>query len=173
MTLGDQPADLSSSAGNWKLDPARTSVEFHTKAMWVFNVKGTFKAVEGGATVSDDGAVNGSLVFDAASVNTGNAKRDTHLRTADFFEVEKHPTIVFSATGARPTSGGQVEVTGTLTIHGEIRPVTLVGALAAGATEAEISVETDIDRSGWGLTWSKMGVGLANHVVLKAHFVKE
>jgi polyisoprenoid-binding protein YceI len=174
MTLGNQQLnDFLSSAGNWKLDPARTSIEFHTKAMWVLKVKGSFKAIEGGAAVSEDGAVSGSLVLDAASVNTGNAKRDAHLRTADFFEVEKYPTIVFSATGARPTGSGQVELTGTLTIHGESKPVTLVGHVAGSATEVEVSAESDIDRSGWGITWSKMGAGLANHLVLNAHFARE
>jgi polyisoprenoid-binding protein YceI len=141
--------------------------------MWVFKVKGTFKAIEGGLTVSEDGAVSGSLVLDAASVDTGTAKRDIHLRTADFFEVATYPTIVFSVTSARPTAPGQVELTGTLTIHGQTKPLNLVAHVEASATDAMVSAATDIDRSGWGLTWSKMGAGLANHVVLKAHFLKD
>src|ERR1700678_135527 len=98
----DTAADLSAYAGSWTLDPSQTSIEFHTKAMWVANVKGAFKAIEGSGTVGADGTVGGSIILDAASVDTKKKKRDDHLRTADFFEVSAFPTITFTVTDAHP-----------------------------------------------------------------------
>jgi polyisoprenoid-binding protein YceI len=165
-------ADLSAFAGSWTLDPSQTSIEFHTKAVWVANVKGTFKALEGSGTVGADGAVAGSIVVDAASVDTKKKKRDDHLRTADFFEVDSFPTITFTVTGAHPKEPGKVDLTGTLTIRGTTRPVTLLADVRATGSSATVSAEADIDRSEWGLTWAKMGAGLKNHVVINARFAR-
>ena len=173
MTMPDETAvGLSAYAGRWTLDPSQTSIEFHTKAMWVLGVKGTFKSIEGGGTVGTDGSVNGSLVLDAASVDTKKKKRDDHLRTADFFEVNAFPTITFAVTGARPKGAGKVELTGDLTIHGTARPLTLLADVSTDNGSATLSAEVDIDRSAWGLTWAKMGAALTNHVVINARFTK-
>ncbi len=87
MTSPNQTAtDLSAFAGTWTLDPAHTSVVFFTKAMWVFNVRGTFKALEGTGSVGTDGSVSGSILVDA-SVDTKQKRRDKHLRTADFLRL--------------------------------------------------------------------------------------
>jgi polyisoprenoid-binding protein YceI len=173
MTSPDETAvGLSAYAGRWTLDPSHTSIEFHTKAMWVLSVKGTFKSIEGGGTVGTDGSVTGSLVLDAASVDTKKKKRDDHLRTADFFEVNAFPTITFAVTGAHPKGAGKVELTGDLTIHGSARPLTLLADVSSADGTATLSAEVDIDRSAWGLTWAKMGAALTNHVVIKARFTK-
>jgi polyisoprenoid-binding protein YceI len=173
MTSPDElAADLSPYAGTWTLDPSQTSIEFHTKAMWVLNVKGTFRAIEGGGTVGADGSTRGSIVLDAASVDTKKKKRDDHLRTKDFFEVDAFPTITFTVTGAHPKGAGKVELTGDLTIHGLSRPVPLLADVRADGGSAIVSVEADIDRSAWGLTWAKMGTGLKNHMVIKARFTR-
>jgi polyisoprenoid-binding protein YceI len=164
--------DLSAFAGSWTLDPSQTSVEFHTKAMWVVNVKGTFKAIEGGGTVGADGGVTGSIVLDAASVDTRKKKRDDHLRTADFFEVNSFPTITVTVTGAHPKEAGKVDLTGTLTIHGTTRPLALRADVSVTEVSATVSTEVDIDRSEWGITWAKMGAGLKNHVVINARFTR-
>jgi polyisoprenoid-binding protein YceI len=165
-------ADLARFTGAWTLDPARTSVVFHTKAMWVLRVKGTLTAAEGHGIVGEDGGVSGAVVLDAASLETGNKKRDQHLSTDDFFEVEKYPTITFVASGARPSGDGKVEVTGTLTIRDQTRPLTVVADVDAGDASATVAAELDLDRSEWGVSWAKMGAGVANHVVVSAHFVK-
>lgn len=164
--------DLTTLAGTWTLDPARTTVTFHTKAMWVLKVKGTVRATEGSGTVGADGTVGGTLVLDAASVDTGNKKRDDHLRTAEFFDVATYPTMTFTVSGATPQASGQVQVDGELTIHGQTHPLTLLADVDAAATTATVRAETDIDRSEWGVSWAKMGAGLANHVVVEASFVK-
>jgi polyisoprenoid-binding protein YceI len=173
MTPPDQTAaDLSQFAGTWTLDPARTSIVFHTKAMWILKVKGQVTALEGSGTVGADGSFSGSLVLDPATIDTKNKKRDAHLRTADFFEVDAYPTMTFTASGARPNGAGKVEVTGTLTIHGQPRPLVVEADVSATGDAATVVAEVDIDRAAWGLTWAKMGAGLANHVVVSAHFIK-
>jgi polyisoprenoid-binding protein YceI len=160
-------------AGTWNLDVAQTSIEFHTKAMWIFNVKGTVKALRGTATVDADGSVHGSLVIDPTSITTGNKKRDAHLQTADFFETATHPTIDFEVTGGRLLDSGQGEVSGQLTIHGQSRPVTVVGDLERDETSATLNAEVDdLDRKDWGLSWAKMGAGTHNRVVISARFSK-
>ncbi|HWE65455.1 MAG TPA: YceI family protein [Acidimicrobiales bacterium] len=173
MTVPEQSAGtLATLAGSWTLDPDHSSITFTTKAAWLFPVKGTAKAISGGGQVDANGTVSGSLVFDAASIDTKNQKRDTHLRTADFFEVDTYPTFTFTVTGARPLNPGQVELSGTLTIRDQTRPVTLTAAVQSSDTAATLSTEFDIDRSDWGLTWAKMGAGLVNHVVIQAQFTK-
>jgi polyisoprenoid-binding protein YceI len=173
MTFPNETAaDLSAYAGRWTLDPSRSSIEFYTKALWVVSVKGTFKTIEGGATVDADGSVTGSIVLDAASVDTKKKKRDDHLRTADFFEVRSFPTITFAVSNAHPNGVGKVELTGDLTIHGSTRPLTVLADVSADGESAVVSAEVDIDRSAWGLTWAKMGAALTNHVVIEARFTK-
>ncbi|HEY3843242.1 MAG TPA: YceI family protein [Acidimicrobiales bacterium] len=173
MTSPDQTVtDLPALAGTWTLDAARTSVVFLTKAMWVLNVRGTFKALEGSGTVGADGSVSGTLVIDAASVDTKQKKRDTHLRTADFFEVDAHPTITFAVTSSYPKGAGKVELAGDLTIRGTTRPVTVLADVDVTGSSATVSAELDVDRSAWGLTWGKLGAALTNHLEITARFTK-
>jgi len=77
--------DLSQLTGRWMLDPERTAVSFHTKALWVLGVKGTARVISGDAQLNSDGTVTGKLVIDAASLDTKNKKRDDHLRTGEFW----------------------------------------------------------------------------------------
>lgn len=164
--------DLSLLAGAWTLDPARTTVTFHTKAVWVLKVKGTLRAVEGGGTVAADGTVNGTLVLDASSIDTGNAKRDTHLRSPDFFEVGTFPVMTFTATGVRPEGPDQVRVDGQLTIRDQTRPLSVLAQVAPAGATVTASAHVDLDRREWGVTWAKMGASVANHVVVDATFVR-
>ncbi len=165
---------LTGATSTWTLDPATTTVDLATKAMWgLAKVKARFTTVEGSGTVAADGAMSGRVVVDAASVDTRSTKRDTHLRGADFFEVETYPTFTYELTGASPTSSGAMAATGTLTVHGQTRPLDLVVDIAeSGPTRAVVTTEVDIDRSQWGVSWSKMGAKLDNHVVVKAVFTK-
>jgi polyisoprenoid-binding protein YceI len=161
---------LTKLVGSWSLDTARTTIEFRTKAMWILPVKATAKAVDGGGEVDLDGTVRGTLIIDAGSIDTKNKKRDAHLRTADFLEVEKHPTIIFAINGAQPTAAGKVELSGTLTIHGETKPVKFVGDYASTPTGIDLTVETEIDRSEWGVSLAPMGAGLKNQIQVRARF---
>jgi polyisoprenoid-binding protein YceI len=173
MTTPDTTtADLSTLTGTWTLDPAHTTITFLTKAMWVLKVNGTLQATSGSGSVAPDGTVTGTIVFDAASISTKNKKRDAHLRTDEFFDVATYPTMTFTATGARPEGSGQVRVDGELTIRDQTRPLTLLAEVSPSGTTATASAEVDLDRSDWGVTWAKMGASVANHVVVKAQFVK-
>lgn len=136
----------------------------------MLNVAGRARATDGEAHVTLDGHLTGRLVIDAASVNTKNSKRDTHLRTADFFEVDTYPSIIFDATGGRQTSPGRFEVDGTLTVHGQPRPFTVPAEVSMSDGSATVVAEVDIDRRAWGLTWAKMGADVKNRVVVRAHF---
>jgi polyisoprenoid-binding protein YceI len=172
MTSPDQATIFSQLSGSWILDPERTSIKLYTKAMWILKVEGTAKALEGGGSVAADGKVTGTLVIDAASIDTKTPKRDAHLRTADFFETEKYPTITFAASSGRPTGSGDVELTGSLTIHGQTKPMTLLTQVTPEDDAVTVSTEVQLDRSDWGLTWAKMGSKLATRVEVSAHFKK-
>jgi len=167
------PSDPKTLTGRWALDASRSSVTFTTKAMWVLPVKATVTALEGSGNVADDGSVQGTLVFDAATFDTRNKKRDQHLRSADFFDVSRYPTLTVDVLGATPTAAGGYQIAATLTIRGRSRPVTLPASVVVDGDVATVTVETDIDRSEWGLTWAKLGAGLQNHVIVTARFTKD
>jgi polyisoprenoid-binding protein YceI len=170
----DLTALLPTLTGTWLLDPSATTVELHTKAMWgMAKVKGSFTAIEGTGTVGPDGSVTGTLVLDAASVDTKQAKRDKHLRSKDFFDVEHYPTFTYSATAARAGSDGSVTISGTFTVLGQTHPLPVHGVVTtAGADAVTVTAEADLDRSQWGMGWAKMGAGLKNHLVVVATFTR-
>jgi len=171
MTSTNSTRDsLSGLSGTWTLDPAKTTVDFRTKAMWVLPVKGTAKALNGEAQIGTDGAVKGTLVIDAASFDTKNKKRDEHLRSEDFLEAIKYPTITFTANSGRGVGSDRVEVTGELTVRGRSQPLTLLADLSHSGSSATVATEVEIDRSLWGVSWAKMGAGLKNQLVIRAHF---
>ena len=104
-------------AGNWTLDASKSTVGLRSKSMWgMAPVKGVFRQVSGQGTVSPAGDVNGTVTVGAASIDTKNKKRDTHLRSADFFDSDTYPDITFTVTQARP-SGQGVTVSGNLAVR--------------------------------------------------------
>jgi polyisoprenoid-binding protein YceI len=165
---------LAAAVGTWTLDAAATTIDVHTKAMWgMVKVNAHFKALEGSGVVGADGSVTGSLTVDAASVDSGVAKRDEHLRTKDFFEVETHPTFVYEATSVAPAADGTFAISGTFTVHGQTRPLTVTAtATPDGADRVTVNGTADLDRTDWGLTWTKMGARVHNHIVVAAVFTK-
>ena len=163
-------ADLS---GTWNVDPANTTIEFHSKAMWLLPVKGRFRVLGGTGVVGSDGSVTGSLTFDAASVDTGNRRRDDHLRSADFFEAETHPSFTFDVSQATLTGSGQAVIDGSLNIKGVARPLEVPVPFNRSGDSVDVDAEvSDLDRRDWGLTWAKMGTGVHNRLVIHAHFVR-
>ncbi|HUH14157.1 MAG TPA: YceI family protein, partial [Longimicrobiales bacterium] len=151
----------------WKIDPAHTLVEFSAKHMKITTVKGRFTGVEG-TLVADTENPDASSVevrIDANSIDTGTPDRDTHLRSADFLDVENHPQIVFRSKrveGAHAEEGDEFKVVGDLTIRGTTREVELAaeyhgrGGDPWGGERSSFSAETKIDRRDWGLTWNQM-----------------
>lgn len=171
MSIIGTTTDLNRFTGTWTLDPQKTSIAFRTKAMWIFTVNGTAKALSGDAAISPDGRAEGALVIDAASFDTKNKKRDDHLRTGEILDAARHPNIIFEATDARPDGAGLLEIKGRLTVRGKTLPLTLHGQISGSKESATVSTEVEIDRGLWGVTWgAKMGAGLKNRVTVSAHF---
>jgi polyisoprenoid-binding protein YceI len=166
-------SDLPVLEGQWSLDPDRTTVEFHTKIMRVISVKGRIKATEGRASVVTDGSIDGTLILDVATIDTGIKKRDDHLRTADFFDADRYPTIEFMAQSARRLSSGGFEVRGNLTIHGQTRPLITLVEIRHLPTEVSVSANIELDRTAWGVGRTRLGPSTAARVVVTAHFVRE
>jgi polyisoprenoid-binding protein YceI len=113
------------TTATWNLDPAHTVAEFKVKHMMICNVKGQFTKLTGVLTL-DEADVGKSRIeasVEAASIHTRDTQRDAHLKSADFFEVEKFPTLSFHSTRVTRTGDGELAVTGNLTIHGVTREV--------------------------------------------------
>ena len=147
--------------GTWTIDPAHTEVGFVTKHAMVTKVRGYFRDVAGEVVVADNLADStATATIQAGSVQTGNADRDNHLHTSDFFEVEKYPTITFESTGLRNINGDEFVLDGNLTIKGITQPVSLdveFGGVAKdpfGNERAGFSAETDVEREQWGLNFN-------------------
>lgn len=149
------------AAGTYSLDTDRSAIGISHKTMWgMATVTGTFTPKAGKAEVHDDGSATGTITVDAASVNTANAKRDTHLRSDDFFDVENYPTITFAVHNATLGSDGKtVTVDGQLTVHGISRPQALTATVAEATAEAvTLSANFAVDRTDFGLSWNQMGM---------------
>ncbi|MBF9071035.1 YceI family protein [Streptacidiphilus fuscans] len=144
--------------GTYRLETGASEIRFRHKTMWgLVTVKGRFTGFSGAGEIPADGsAASGSLTIDAASLDTKNAKRDEHLRHADFFEVERHPELVFRATEARPQADGTVAVTGTLTVHGVTEPLALTASVTGHSPDSvTLTAHVEIDRDRFGLGWNK------------------
>jgi polyisoprenoid-binding protein YceI len=148
-----------STAGAWVLDPAGSSVEFVGKSFWgMVPVRGTFGTVSGQGTVGEDGSVSGQLVIDAASLDTKNKKRDTHLRSADFFNVEKYPTVTVTVDSA-VLDGSSLKSSGTMEAAGKSVPVSFTATVeSAGADAVVLKAVLPMARSAFGMTWQQLGM---------------
>lgn len=146
----------------YEIDPTHSSVHFSVRHMMVSNVRGEFTKVSGTIKFDPENPANSSVdaTIDAASINTRDAQRDTHLKSADFLDVEKFPTLTFHSKKIAPQSGGG-KVTGDLTIHGVTREITLdVEGLTPevkdpwGKQRMGASATTKISRKDFGLIWN-------------------
>jgi len=171
----------------WTLDPVHSVAEFKVKHMMISNVKGQFTGITG-VLILDENEIAGSRIeatIDASTINTREAQRDAHLKSADFFDVEQFPTLSFRSTQVKRTGDDELAVTGDLTIHGVTRQVTfqVEGPTAAGKdpwgnTRIGLSATTKINRKDFGLTWNTaletggILVGEDITITLDAEFVK-
>jgi polyisoprenoid-binding protein YceI len=147
----------------WKLDPVHSVAEFKVKHMMISNVKGQFAGISGVLTRDETNITNSrvEVSIDAASINTRDDQRDAHLKSADFFDVEKFPALTFRSTSVKRTGGDELAVTGDLTIHGVTRNVvfqveepTEPAKDPWGNTRLGLSAVTKINRKDFGLTWN-------------------
>ncbi|MEU4046444.1 YceI family protein [Streptomyces antibioticus] len=146
--------------GLWQLDATRSTVAISHVTMWgMVTVKGTFTGVSGEGEVRPDGTVRGAVTLDAASLDTKHTKRDEHLRSADFFDVEHHPTLVFAVRDAVFRQNDVVEVKGQLTVRGVSRPQTVTVKVAESSPDAiTLTTEFTVDRDQFGLGWNRLGM---------------
>lgn len=181
-------APLTALASTWEIDPVHTTLQFKVRHLMISNVKGNFEKFSGKLNL-DDKEITKSKVdvtIDTASLNTNIQKRDDDLRSANFFEVAKFPTMTFSSTKVEKNGNDKLKVTGNLTIKGITRPVVLnVEGLTPevkdpwGGTRRGASATTAINRKDFGLTWNKtmdnggMVVGDDVGIQLEVEFVKK
>lgn len=150
------------AAGVWKVDPGHTEVGFVGRHFGLTKVRGRFTGVDGTVTIGDEITESSvEVVIDMASVNSGDATRDDHLRSGDFFDVEHHPTATYRSTSL-DVSGATATMRGELTIRGVTRPITLDVNYLGHATDPwdnerlVLSAAGTINREDWGLTWNML-----------------
>ncbi len=148
-------------AGTYALDASHSQAGFVVRHLMVSKVRGAFTGVSGTVTVAEDVTASTVAVeIDPASIDTRDAGRDEHLRTADFLDAEQFPTITYASTGLR-RDGGDWVLDGDLTIKGVSRPVRLdvefLGAAGDpwGGTRLGFSAKGELDREDWGLNWNQ------------------
>ena len=171
----------------WNIDPAHSHAQFKVKHMMISNVKGEFTSVKGALNYDSENIANSSVEasIDATTINTREPQRDAHLKSADFFDVEKFPTLTFKSTKVIRKGEGELAVAGDLTIHGVTRSVVfeVEGPSAAvkdpwGNTRFGLEATTKINRKDFGLTWNTIldaggiAVGEEVSITLDVEFVK-
>jgi polyisoprenoid-binding protein YceI len=147
-------------AGTWTIDPIHSHVGFVIKHMMVSKVRGRFAGFTGEITTAEnplDSRVTATI--DATSIDTNNTMRDDHVRSADFFDAENHPTLTFASTGIR-YHDGEYLIDGDLTIRGITKPVTLAveppefGPNPQGGTKSGFSATAEISRNDFGVSYN-------------------
>jgi polyisoprenoid-binding protein YceI len=153
----------TTAATTWNIDPAHSSAEFKVKHMMISNVKGNFAKVTGTLTLDESDLTTSRVeaLIEAASLETRDAQRDTHLKSADFFHVEKFPTLTFKSTRVSLVRPGELAIEGDLTIRDATRKVvfevegpTPPAKDPYGNTRIAVSATTKISRKDFGLTWN-------------------
>ena len=183
-TTTSTPATITT----WKLDPAHSHTEFKVKHMMISNVKGSFSGLSGTLTehATDKTLSTIEASIDVNSIVTGDAQRDAHLKTADFFDAAQFPTMTFRSSKVQPNGDGGYNVVGDLTLHGQTRQQTFIveGPTAPGKdpwgnTRIGLSATTKINRKDYGLSWNAaletggILVGDDVNITIEAQFVRQ
>jgi polyisoprenoid-binding protein YceI len=161
--MANAAAPVQISTTTWNIDPAHSIAEFKVKHMMIANVKGQFSKISGVLILDESDLANSRIEasIEAASIHTRDDQRDAHLKSADFFDVEKFPSLTFKSKGISIVKDGELSVEGDLTIHGVTRKVRFAveGPTSPtkdpwGNTRVAISAITKIYRKDFGLTWN-------------------
>lgn len=181
------PAAPQTATSTWNLDPVHSVAEFKVKHMMISNVKGHFTGISGVLALDENEIANSRVeaTIDASTINTRDPQRDGHLKSPDFFDVDKYPALVFKSTAIQRTGRDELAVTGDLTIHGVTRQVvfdvdgpTPPGKDPWGNTRLGLSATAKINRKDFGLTWNAAletgGILVGDEVIitLDVQFVK-
>jgi polyisoprenoid-binding protein YceI len=161
MSTAVQPA---AALTTWTIDPVHSSVEFAVRHLMITTVKGRFADVQGTLSLDEanPAAASAEITIQAASIDTREPQRDAHLKSADFFDVEKFPTLTFRSTAVRGVTQHGFTLVGDLTIHGVSREVALDVTVEGrakdpwGGERAGYTATTKIKRSEFGLTWNQL-----------------
>jgi polyisoprenoid-binding protein YceI len=177
----------TTSTTTWNIDPAHSRAEFKVKHMMISNVKGSFSGLTGTLIedTTDPSLSHLEASIDVSTVSTGDAQRDGHLKSADFFDHEQHPQMTFKSTKVEKKSEEEYAVTGDLTLHGVTKSVTFAvegpsapGKDPWGNTRIGLSATTKINRKDFGLVWNSaletggVLVGEDVQIVLDVQFIK-
>ncbi len=180
-------AETKSAVTTWNIDTAHASAEFKVKHMMIANVRGHFSGVTGSLRLDESDITKSKVeaTIDATTIDTREPQRDAHLKSADFLEVEKFPTLSFTSNKVTRTGDDELKVEGGLTIHGVTKDVTfkVEGPSAAhkdpwGNTRVGITATTKINRKDYGLTWNAaletggILVGEEVTITLEVEFIK-
>jgi polyisoprenoid-binding protein YceI len=147
----------------WEIDAAHSQATFSVKHMVISTVKGHFKVLSGHLHIDEQNPANSwvDAQVEAASIDTRDEKRDAHLRSPDFFNADKYPTLNFKSTKIEHVSGNEYNVTGDLSLNGVTKPVTFKaeyngqGKNPWGMQIAALTAATKINRKDWGLNWNQ------------------
>ncbi len=167
------------TTSTWKIDPAHSAAEFKVKHMMISNVKGKFSGLSGVLSLNEGDPTLSSVEasIPVSTLTTGDEQRDGHLKSADFFDAEKFPTLTFKSTKVAKAGEGELTVTGDLTLHGVTKPVKFAvegpsepGKDPWGNTRIGLSATTKINRKdfelGWNATLETGGVLVGEEVTL-------
>jgi polyisoprenoid-binding protein YceI len=170
--LANSPDALDLDQTRWRLDPTRSSVEFHVRHFYgLMTVKGRFERYEGTLHLGSQPAVQ--LTIDADSLDTKQNKRDQHLRSADFFDVEHHPQVQFISDSAT-LDGDALKVHGQLHAAGKTIPLELDATLRRVDGELEVEAVTHADQRELGMTWSPLGITRApSKLIVRGRLVRQ
>ncbi|EST33627.1 YceI family protein [Streptomyces roseochromogenus] len=161
-TAAPAGADLTALTGDYTIDPAHTTIGFTARHAMVTNVKGSFDDFTGTLHLdgTDPGKSTATLDVKMESIDTGNADRDGHLKSSDFFKTDEFPTMTFRSTKAEALGGDEYRITGDLSLLGVTKPISIDlefnGAAKDPFGNERVGFEgrTEILRSEWGLTWN-------------------
>jgi polyisoprenoid-binding protein YceI len=149
-------------AGTWNIDSSHSTIGFSVKHMMIATVRGRFTQFAGSLSADEQGHARIDGVVQAASIDTSEAQRDEHLRSADFFDAANHPEIRFASAALTPTAADEYRITGDLTIKGTTRQVTLDATVNGAGTDPwgneRIALEASgtISRKDFGLNWNQV-----------------
>jgi polyisoprenoid-binding protein YceI len=166
VALAIAPALAFGQAATWNVDPSHSRAGFSVKHLVISDVKGEFDKLSGKAQVDDADLSKSSVEvsIEAASISTRDEKRDGHLKSADFFDVAKFPTLTFKSTKVVAGKDGALTVTGDLTMHGVTKPVTLEGSITGSITDPQgntrrgVSVTGKLNRKDFGVSYGPAAI---------------
>jgi polyisoprenoid-binding protein YceI len=156
--------------GTWTVDPVHSNVEFSVKHLGIATVRGAFNEFEGSIEIGEDGSARARGTVQAASIDTNEDQRDTHLRSEDFFHAEVHPELSFESTEIRALDEGAFLVHGDLTMRGVTRPIVLEAELQGtevdpwGYERVALEAGGQLNRRDWGMTFNQ-ALGSGNMLV--------